>query len=268
MYKVRIPTYNPLGLWVYHVDAQTLEILYYGNELFSLKTGKGNAYKTNRDWHSNKISKAPLKYMFTSSEGLAPSEEGALWGLHAMPLGYDAGSGGLYILVSPSYDFRLNPSDNRDFFDMIHAYYQMNTIWEWWNKNIIRKYGPSNPTFFDDYDMPVIVNDPACNAGYGYAEIAQDVWIPIFVFGNESACVDVLGFDNEDFSAVLPIPLTTIQHPQNLAKMAYDILKEQIKRKDKTAPIDCPQILLPPKLIVRQSSIKENKIIDEKRGLD
>lgn len=74
--------------------------------------------------------------------------------------------------------------------------------------------------------------------------------------------VAVVGFDNEDFSAVLPVPLTTIQHPKGLAKIAYDLLKDQIQ-KIKTTSVDCPRILLPPELIIRQSSIKNNLVETE-----
>jgi hypothetical protein len=182
VWKIAMPTRNPWGYWVYHVDAGTGEILYKGNEIRSLKTGKGRAFKSNADWFLGKISNVPLKNMFTSAEGYS---EGYLWGLHADIWDDFDGTYIYKTFYSPTYTFLTDPISHKDWFDAIDAYYQMNTVWDWWNKNVISKYGPSSPDYF--YDNPpavTVVNcvDPACLCNAFY-------YPPNYLFfGDQNSC--------------------------------------------------------------------------------
>jgi hypothetical protein len=219
VWKIAIPTQNPWGYWVYHVDAATGEILYKGNEILSLKTGQGSAYTSNANWDLGKISNVFLKSMFTSADGLP---EGYLWGLHAWVL--DSNGNDPY---APDFKFRYDPYTQKEWFDATHAYYKLNTIWDWWNNNVVKRYtaAPHLVPYFsepyvtgNDYPIPTIVNvDGLCNAGYtpdidGYGD-------PGFIFGNQNSCapgsedlvidddvvrheyahamMDWLGFDNQ-----------------------------------------------------------------------
>jgi hypothetical protein len=92
----------------------------------------------------------------------------------------------------------------------------MNTVWDWWNKNIISKYGPSSPDYF--YDNPpakTVVNclQPSClcNAYYSppnflffgdqnsCAEGSEDLVIDSDVVRHEytHAVMDWVGFDSQ-----------------------------------------------------------------------
>jgi hypothetical protein len=180
VWKIAIPTRNPFGYWVYHVDAGTGEILYKGNEINSLKTGKGRAYTSFANWFFGKISNVPLKYMFTTGDGYGHSG-GWLWGLHADIWDYDDG---VYIYKtcnSPTYTFLYDPISQRDCFDATDAYYQMETVWEWWNKKVILKYGPYPAYFYNNPPATTIVNEVGlCNAYYSPPNY--------FVFGDENSC--------------------------------------------------------------------------------
>ena len=182
VWKINIPTQSPWGYWVYRVDAATGEILYKGNEIRSLKTGKGFAYKSNADWLLGKISSVPLKYMFDWTNTV---DWGYLWGLHAYVLNNNGDDPRAY-----DYKFLYDPATQKDWFDATDGYYQMNTIWEWWNKNIIRKYGPASPDYFyQEYPFPAItfVNVIGmCNAFYSPDIIGGG--FPGFAFGNENSC--------------------------------------------------------------------------------
>ncbi|MGZ3580511.1 MAG: M36 family metallopeptidase [Syntrophales bacterium] len=180
VWKIAIPTRNPFGYWVYHVDAGTGKILYKGNEILSLKTGQGRAFKSNADWLLGKISNVPLKYMFSSSE--TPSW-GYLWGLHADI--YDNNGDDPY---APDYKFLYDYLTQADWFDATDAYYQMTTTWDWWNNNVIKKYGPGSIAYFYNIPpAPTFVNVlNLCNAFY-----SPDITgggFPGFAFGDENSC--------------------------------------------------------------------------------
>jgi hypothetical protein len=182
IWKIAIPTRDPFGYWVYHVDAGTGEILYKGNEILSMKSGKGYAYKTNADWLIGKISNVTLKNMWDWNE---TSDWGYLWGLHA----YILDNNGNYPW-SYNYKFYYYPWVNKDAFDAVDAYYQMATIWDWWNKNVVRKYGPLYiDYFYDSYPFPALtfVNvNSMCNAFYSPDIIGGG--FPGFAFGDENSC--------------------------------------------------------------------------------
>ena len=181
VWKIAIPTRNPWGYWVYHVDAATGQILYKSNEIRSLKNGKGRAYKSNADWLIGKISNVPLKTMFTTGDGWGYTG-GYLWGLNADIWDYDDGTSIWKTIYSPTYSFLYDPIYQKDSFDATHAYYQMDTAWWWWYKNVIVKYGPSDPGYFF-YAPPAmtIVNEVGlCNAFYSSPYY--------FVFGDQNSC--------------------------------------------------------------------------------
>ena len=181
VWKISIPTRDPWGYWVYHVDAGTGQIFYKGNEIRSLKNGKGLAYTSNFNWLIGKISKVTLKYMFSTGDGWGYLG-GYLWGLHADI--YDNNFNDPY---SPSFYFYYDPYTQKDAFDAVDAYYQMETVWEWWNKNVILKYGPYPDYFYNNPPAPTFVNvGGMCNAFY-----SPDITgggFPGFAFGDENSC--------------------------------------------------------------------------------
>ncbi|MGZ8956699.1 MAG: hypothetical protein ACXW0G_02600 [Methylosarcina sp.] len=179
IWKIATSSSNPFAYWVYHIDAETGAILYKADEILHIKAGKGYAYKTNANWHAGKISKVPLKNLYTVKEG---NTSGWLLGLHSFVLDYNGNDPTSEKLSFVDYD----PGTNKDYFDAVHSYYQHNTIWEWWKKNIITKYSFSTPSYFYDQIIPTIVNvNDYCNAFY-----TPDIGIgsPGFAFGDEGAC--------------------------------------------------------------------------------
>lgn len=197
IWKIVTPTHNPLAYWIYHIDAETNAIVYKANEILSLKSGKGKAYKTNANWHIDKISKVPLKNMYTIKEG---NIDGLLLGLHTNVYDFNGDDP-----ASTSLSFLYDPIIEKDYFDATHSFYQMNTIWDWWNKNILKKYSLSTPDYF--YDIPTLtvvnwtVGDGECNAFYHPALFTDGMsFFPGFAFGDEDTCLPYLGVGNEDFS--------------------------------------------------------------------
>jgi hypothetical protein len=199
IWKVTISTHNPIGYWVYHVDAESGAILYKADEIFSLKTGKGKAYKTNADFLKEKISNVPLKNMFTTVE------IGDLWGhlsgVHAKIYdSYDWNNRkASQNIINYDYTFIFDPSTQKAQFDATHAYYQLQTVWEWWYK-MSKTYGlTSTPDYFPWYPIPAIVNvGGLCSAFYtpniGDTRFPQDPYdesmdrMPGFFFGDEGTC--------------------------------------------------------------------------------
>jgi len=178
IWKVSTPVQNPFGLWVYHIDAGSGEILYKADEIFYLKNGKGRAYLTNANWHAGTVSSASLKYMYTPLEG----NPGYPLGLHVFVID----NNGNYA-IEPSLQFNYEPAGvQKPWFDQAHAYYQKTTVWEWWKKNIISKYGPSNIAYFHTLIIPTYVNVTGmCNAFYSPNINGSS---PGFAYGNESSC--------------------------------------------------------------------------------
>jgi hypothetical protein len=180
IWEITIPTEKPYGLWVYHIDAESLAIIYKANEIASLKKGKGNVFKTNGAWQNENIKNSALRYMFTNADGYA---EGWLWGLHADI--YDANQNDPF---APNFKFNYDPGipDEKPWFDATNAYHNLNYLWTWWHKKILKKYGPFAPEYFYTLSTPVIVNvNDLCNAFYT-PELAEGT--PGFVFGNEGSC--------------------------------------------------------------------------------
>lgn len=190
IWKVTTPSQNPPGLWVCHVDAETGEILYRADELLYLKNGKGRAYLNNDMRFINKINTVPLKYMFTPTEGRL---QGLLHGLRATIYDYN-----LDYAFEPNLNFNYDAVIDKFLFDQAHAYYQKTAVWEWWDKNVIKKYGPRNIKHFYTLSIPVVVNIGGyCNAFYAPVNPLNPVSdnLPGFSFGDENSCP----WFNEDF---------------------------------------------------------------------
>jgi Zn-dependent metalloprotease len=178
VWKVSIPTKNPWGLWVYHIDAENGAILYKGNEIYSLKNGKGRAYLSNANWHNGKISNVTLKDMYYNTPGYA---SGFLWGPRVNVIDNNGSDPS-----APDYKFLYNPVSQKDAFDATHAYYQMETVSDWWYKQVLKKYGPASPDNFYTYMIPVYVNvHSMCNA---YYSATVDGANPGFAFGDQGSC--------------------------------------------------------------------------------
>ena len=179
VWKISTPAQNPCGLWIYHVDADSGEILYRGNEIFYLDTGKGRAYLTNEQWHAGRIANVSLRYMYTPQEGY---KQGYIRGAHTTIIDKN----GNYAF-QPDLEFYYQLPGEKAWFDQVHAYYQKTTIREWWGKNIIKKYGPENMPYFYDVSIPTFVNyEGICNAFY-----TSDIdgnGTPGFAYGNENSC--------------------------------------------------------------------------------
>jgi len=184
IWKITISTRKPWGFWVYHVDAANGQIFYKGNEILSLRNGKGRAYTSNSNYHLGRISNVTLKNMFTSSE---TADWGYLFGTHAMILDYNENDP-----RSLDYRFLYEEATDKDWFDATNAYYKLNTIRDWWDKNVIRKNAlvPDNiPYFTNTYPIPTFVNvDSFCNAYYTPDFLEDESWYPGFVFGDEDSC--------------------------------------------------------------------------------
>jgi hypothetical protein len=219
IWKIVISSWRPIGFWVYHIDAATGKILYKGNEIRSLRSGTGSVYTSNVNWHNNKVSNVSLPNMFTSD---ITNDWGYLHGSHAAIYNYNtldnnAGPFDLTLGNNPPadpwssndnpwapdykfiyYDFANHFVTNKGYFDATNAYYKLNTIWSWWNTNVVNKYvnNPDNTTyphyvsyFSDNYPIPAIVNVAGlCNAYYDPDIYGDNTGYPGFVFGDEDAC--------------------------------------------------------------------------------
>ncbi|MGO8988203.1 MAG: M36 family metallopeptidase [bacterium] len=224
IWKIVISSRRPIGFWVYHVDAATGQILYKGNEMHSLRSGTGSVYTTNANWLKGKVSNVSLSNMFTPD---ITNDWGYLHGSHAAiynfnSLGLDDPSGPYdYTLgnfdppIDPwtyssndnpwppgyrfiYYDFKNHFITSKPDFDATNAYYRLNTIWSWWNSNVVNRYvnNPDNttyphyvPYFSDNYPIPAIVNVAGlCDAYYDSDIYGDSTGYPGFVFGNEDSC--------------------------------------------------------------------------------
>ena len=221
IWKIVISSRRPIGFWVYHVDAATGQILYKGNEIHSLRSGTGSVYTTNANWLNNlKVSNVSLSNMFTSA---VTNDWGYLYGSHAAIYNYNSGdsnAGPFHFTLGNTnpptdpwtsnanpwegnyqfifYDFATKSITNRPYFDATNGYYRLNTIWSWWNSNVVNRYvnNTSNtnnphyvPYFSDNYPIPAIVNVAGlCNAYYDPDIYGDGTGYPGFVFGDEGAC--------------------------------------------------------------------------------
>ena len=223
-WNIMISTRNPLGLWVYRVDASNGRILHKSNRILSL-TGSGSVYKNNADYLSTpqKITKQILSSLLPEP---STNDTGYLFGAHAAIHNYmgDGYSTPPYVTTF-QYDqaddpyvenlrFYYDPVANPAFFHAVNAYYKLNLIWNWWNQNVVQRVVnnqtyPTSPHFVphfsDYYPIPVVVNDgddAACNSFYT-PDIAGNLSLqPGFVFGKENTCtapIVPVGFANENF---------------------------------------------------------------------
>ncbi len=223
VWKIAVPTQNPLGYWVYNVDAATGEILYKGNEILSLKKGKGRAYTSNYSWLLGNISNVTLKKMFGPAE---TPDWGYLSGAHAEIYDYFDGEYYWMTVYSPTYSFLYDPVSKKGWFDATDAYYQLNTVWDWWNKNVVNKYTPyphlvdyfSEPYVTGSYyPIPAIVKcvDLYCQCNAFYASDLGGVGYPGFAFGDDDTCLP--DYPNED----LVIDSDVVRHEYAHAMMDW-----------------------------------------------
>lgn len=194
IWKVTTPTYagpdepyyaQSFGLWVHHVDAETGKILYRGNEIFYLTKGSGRAYIDNDEYYVGKTKNVKLEDLFDDDDGYV---QGYLRGLRANI--YDWNYDYAY---SKNFNFRYDEGTEKPWFDQSHAYYQQVTIWEWWNKNVINKFGPEIIDHFYVLPVPTLVNVTLlCNAFYTPIlpePLNPEVsYLPGFAFGDEDSC--------------------------------------------------------------------------------
>jgi hypothetical protein len=216
VWNTMISTRNPLGLWVYRVDASTGQILHKSNQVRSLD-GIGRVYKSNDNYLSGTITNETLSKLLPLP---STNDTGYLFGSHAAI--HDYKNDGTLIppyvntfLYNPVDDpfaanlrFVYDPAINHDWFDAVNAYYKLNVIWNWWNLNVTKYVNNKNypnyrryvPHFTDNYPIPTIVNEvdnAACNAFY-HPDIHGNLSLrPGFIFGDENTCLP--SFSNEDF---------------------------------------------------------------------
>ncbi|MGR0480219.1 MAG: hypothetical protein ACTFAL_02110 [Candidatus Electronema sp. V4] len=191
-WKVTVSTREPLGFWVYYLDAENGNILYKADEIISLRNGVGRVYKNNKDWLRNKLTKVPLKSLFTERENYFT---GGLWGLHADIYDNEVDGEG-DDPYAPNLKFLYNPyGREKPWFDAVSLYYRMDKSWRWWKTNVVSKYGPRNIDYFHTLSIPAIVNvEDMCNAVYS-PELQENDY-PGFAFGNEESC----GYGSEDLA--------------------------------------------------------------------
>jgi Zn-dependent metalloprotease len=187
-WKISIPSRKPYGLWVYQIDGESGAILYKQNEILSVVSGKGNVFKTNGDYLMGKVSSAPLKNMYKQGT----SDDGYLYGTFANVFSYDANYSDPW---SSTYKFLFNPIAQPNQFHATQAYYAIDTVHDWWLKNVVKKYlgtvDNSNPfTWSTPIHANVLTdpnNEPMCNAYYSPG-MADHNYAPGMVFGNENNC--------------------------------------------------------------------------------
>ncbi|HXX33717.1 MAG TPA: hypothetical protein VEM15_04500, partial [Thermodesulfobacteriota bacterium] len=229
-WNVMISSRNPLGLWLYRVDASNGQILHKSNQIRSL-SGSGSVYRNNADYLLHNPPKVTTQMLNKLLPLPSTNIIGYLFGAHAAIYNYnpaDANSGPPYFTNSFSYtaiddpfapnrQFRYGPTDplaNPDYFHAVNAYFKLNLIWNWWNQNVVpknvnNKDFPNSPQyvphFTDNYPIPVIVNDvddAACNSYYTPDIHGNLSMQPGFVFGKEDTCTATIvpvPFANENF---------------------------------------------------------------------
>ena len=181
IWKITTPTKTPPGLWVYHVDAQSGEILYRADEIFNMTDGRGRAYIDNEEWFPGKTKNVKLEELYETEDGYV---EGYLHGPHATIHDYpqwctaeeaDNSSfeekcrrlDGYNLVYSSKLNFVYDPDnftgdwepgDTKPYFDQVQAYYQTTAVWQWWEDNVIKKYGPIDIDYFYWLSIPTVVN--------------------------------------------------------------------------------------------------------------
>lgn len=186
-WKVTIPAKSPVGLWVYHVDAESGRILYKKNEIVAVRTGRGKAYTTNEKFLLNRMSSVALKNLGTAAE---TPYWGNLFGRFTGVLTYDpANDWFAFGPYSAKYYFVYDPVLNPDEFHAVQAYYAVDSTRDWWLKKVISRFGPSyatSPSNPFTWNTPVLVNYAGfCNAFYT-SDLGDG--IPGMVYGNENSC--------------------------------------------------------------------------------
>jgi hypothetical protein len=250
IWKITTPTKTPPGLWVYHVDAQSGEILYRGDEIFYMTKGKGRAYIDNEEWFVWKTKNVKLEELYETEDGYV---EGHLHGEHATIHDYplsctieEADNSSFdekcrrldayNLAYSPKLNFVYDPfaaedwedDSQKPYFDQAHAYYQKTAVWEWWEKNIIKKYGPEDIDYFYWLSIPTVVNMGEWDKD-GYSTFCNAFYTPLFFM--EPPYGDVPGFayadDESCFVEDLVIDLSIVRHEYAHAIMDWAHFDDQ-----------------------------------------
>lgn len=186
VWRITISTQNPYGLRVYHVDAENGAILYQHDEIVSLRSGKGHVFTSNTNWQTGTVTPVTLKNLFTGSD-VSDYSGGYLTGRYATVRDYNGNNP-----YSPTYRFLYDPYADRDWFDATQAYYAIDSIHDWWSKNVISTYGAANSMDSTNpftRSTPLTVNQPKlCNAYY--TPDVDGKGTPGMVFGNENSCAN------------------------------------------------------------------------------
>jgi hypothetical protein len=200
VWKISIPTDNPLGLWVTYINAESGEVLRQYNSIMSLKKGKGNVFLTNSDASQGNYTTTTLKNLLTELE-----MPGA-W-IYGCPIGkniFVGRSDGSDIYFGSAFSlehkFLYDPTVDSDAFDEVQTYYHFDKTHKWWSKKVIQdeKNGWVIPYFNDGYVPPAVVNRTGdCNAYY--TSMLPHWNTPGFAFYDEGECLGY-GFNNRDFT--------------------------------------------------------------------
>jgi hypothetical protein len=229
IWKITIPTKTPPGFWVYHVDAESGDILYRADETFYMKHGSGRAYLSNDQWWLGKIKNVKLEDLYETKD---MKLQGLLHGQRTTIYEYSDSCSeeeadefpekcekldGYNSAYAPNLRFRYFPditeenypySDSKSWFDQAAAYYYHTAVWQWWKKEVIKKFGPSDIDYFYWLSVPAAVNvgiwddegnSAFCNAFYHpmmpFNPEADD--LPGFAYSDDGSCCPK-GFGNED----------------------------------------------------------------------
>jgi hypothetical protein len=233
------------------VDAQSGEILYRADEIFYMTDGTGRAYIDNEEWFRGKTKNVKLEELYETEDGYV---EGFLHGPHATihdyPLSCPAEEAdnssfaekckrldGYNLVYSSKLNFVYDPDnftgdwepdDTKPYFDQAHAYYQTTAVWQWWEDNVIKKYGPIDIDYFYWLSMPTVVNmgewdkdgnSLFCNAFYTPLFFLEPPYgdVPGFAFADDESCFD------ED----LVIDLSIVRHEYAHAIMDWAHFDDQ-----------------------------------------
>ena len=217
IWKITTPVKNPPGLWVSHVDAESGEIVYRANEVLYIKDGQGRGYRNNDEYWLGRIRGVKLYDLFETKDMYL---QGLLHGTHATIYDYAESCSdtdgeakcrkldGLNLAYAPDLNFKYYPdvsednypyTDSKSWFDQAHAYYKHTEVWEWWQKNVIQKYGPSNIDYFYWLSIPAVVNVGSwdedglslfCNAFYSPVQFLnpENDNLPGFAYSDDGSC--------------------------------------------------------------------------------
>jgi len=232
IWKITTLAKMPPGLWVSHVDAETGEILYQANEILNVTDGKGRAYLNNDEYWLGKLKNVKLEDVYETKDmklqGLLHGERTTVYDFDGCPLGiYEGCCTGddedtstdekcrkldfynyayepkLKFVYDPfAYDEVSNEinawpySSQKSWFDQAAAYYQHNTVWDWWEKEVLKKYGPEDIDYFYEISIPVIVNVGMWDDD-GNSVFCNAFYAPIMPFNPEADDLPGLAYSDD-----------------------------------------------------------------------